>query len=90
MGRPVAMHFVLKITYKHVYLNLYIHLHMGRRDLMVSLPWRRTSGLDFTARGTWFNSRCSQIGSSQCHVQFYSGMRRSPSESNGKLLTYNA
>jgi hypothetical protein len=23
-------------------------------------------------------------------VQFYSGMRRSPSESNGKLLTYNA
>jgi hypothetical protein len=31
-------------------------------------PWRRTSGLDFTARGTWFYLRRGQIGSSQCCV----------------------
>jgi hypothetical protein len=52
--------------------------------------WCRASGIDFTARDTWFNLRCGQIGSSQCRVRFRSGMRRSPSESNGKLLTYIA
>jgi hypothetical protein len=53
-------------------------------------PWRRASGLDFTACGTWFNPCCGQFGSRQDCVRFYSGMRRSPSESNGKLLTFYA
>jgi hypothetical protein len=45
-------------------------------------PWRRASGLDFTARGTWFNSRCGQIGSSQCRVTVVWGAHRQKAMAN--------
>lgn len=53
-------------------------------------PWCRASELHFTARGGWFNPRCAQFGSRSCHVKFCHGMICTPSESNCKLLTYNA